>query len=337
MSTTLRAPTITSPSTEAELSRPLPEIRPRLSGRAAVMLALASVTGAVAFLWPLFLRPGALLGSDSLGRTATPFVMAAIMAVVLALLISELSNNDLDVKALAMLGVLTAIGAVVRPLSAGTAGIETVFFLMILAGRVFGPSFGFMLGTLTMFASALMTGGVGTWLPYQMLAAGFVGLFPGLLPRRHPRPGSPGEIVMLGGYGFLSAFLYGYLMDFAFWPFAAGLGAGTQGGFDPDATPLHNIHTFLVVNTVTSLGWNLGRAITNVVLVTLLGHPLLRIMRRTARQGSFRDTGAAEHSSRDAGTGTVTRTGRAGTDPGDPRLPGAEPGTDTPHPSCAES
>ncbi|WP_245725774.1 ECF transporter S component [Propionibacterium cyclohexanicum] len=252
------------------------------------MLALACVTGVLAFFWPLFLRPGALLGSDSSGRTATPFVMAAIMAVVLALLISELSNHELDVKALAMLGVLTAIGAVVRPLSAGTAGIETVFFLMILAGRVFGPSFGFMLGALTMFASALLTGGVGTWLPYQMLGAGFVGLLPGLLPRHHPLPGSRAEIVMLGGYGFVSAFLYGYLMDFAFWPFAAGLGAGTQGGFDPHASPLRNIHTFLVVNTVTSLGWNLGRALTNVVLVTLLGHPLLRIMRRTARVGTFR-------------------------------------------------
>lgn len=293
MSTALSTRRASQPPGDPAPARPLPEIRPRLSMRAAAMLTLASLTGAVAFFWPLFLRPGALLGSDSSGRTATPFVMAAIMAVVLALLVSELSNDGLDVKALAMLGVLTAIGAVVRPLSAGTAGIETVFFLMILAGRVFGPSFGFMLGTLTMFASALMTGGVGTWLPYQMLAAGFVGLFPGLLPRRHPRPGSRTEIVVLGAYGFLSAFLYGYLMDFAFWPFAVGLGAGTQGGFDPAASPLHNIHTFLVVNTVTSLGWNLGRAVTNVVLVTVLGHPLLRIMRRTARQGSFRDAPAS--------------------------------------------
>jgi hypothetical protein len=29
-----------------------------------------------------------------------------------------------------------------RPLGAGTAGIETVFFILVLAGRVFGPASG---------------------------------------------------------------------------------------------------------------------------------------------------------------------------------------------------
>ena len=41
-----------------------------------------------------------------------------------------------------------------------------------------------MLGNTTMFASAILTGGVGPWLPFQMLAAGWVGLGAGVLPRR---------------------------------------------------------------------------------------------------------------------------------------------------------
>ena len=47
-----------------------------------------------------------------------------------------------------------------------------VFFLLILAGRVFGPGFGFVLGVTSLFASALMTAGVGPWLPFQMLVSG---------------------------------------------------------------------------------------------------------------------------------------------------------------------
>ncbi len=269
-----------------ELLRAPGSSRPRMSPRTSLMLVLAAALGLLAFAWPLFLQPGAVLGADSTGATATPFVMAAVLLVVLALLIAELSNDDLDVKALAMLGVLAAVGTAVRPVSAGTAGIETVFVLIILAGRVFGPSFGFMLGTLTMFSSALLTGGVGTWLPYQMLGAGFVGLIPGLLPRKHPRQGSAAEVVMLAIYGVLAGFGYGYLLDFAFWPFTTGLGMSTAG-YDPQASPLHNLHTFFVFNTVTSAGWNLGRALTNAVLITLLAKPLLRIMRRTARQASF--------------------------------------------------
>ena len=105
----------------------------------------------------------------------------------------------MDSKALAMLGVLSAINAALRPLGAGTAGIETVFFLLVLAGRVYGAGFGFVLGCTSLFASALLTAGVGPWLPFQMLCSAWIGLGAGLLPRffrgRSIR-GRP-EIVML--------------------------------------------------------------------------------------------------------------------------------------------
>ena len=90
----------------------------------------------------------------------------------------------MDSRVLAILGVLSAVNAILRVLSAGTAGVEFVFFLLILAGRVFGPGFGFVLGCTSLFASALMTAGVGPWLPYQMLVAAWIGMGAGLLPRR---------------------------------------------------------------------------------------------------------------------------------------------------------
>ena len=81
---------------------------------------------------------------------------------------------------------------------AGTGGVELVFFLLILAGRVFGPGFGFVLGVTSLFASALMTAGVGPWLPFQMLVSAWVGMGAGLLPRRVT---GRAEIAMLAAYG----------------------------------------------------------------------------------------------------------------------------------------
>ena len=165
-----------------------------------------------------------------------------------------------------MLGVLSAIGAALRPLGAGTAGIETSFFLLIVAGRVFGPGFGFVLGSTTLFASALLTGGVGPWLPFQMLAASWVGLGAGLLPPMRGRR----EIAMLAVY-------------------AAVRRDGVRPAHEPvvlavrrwATTPpsrtcrarrsLENLHRLLLYSLATSMGWDVVRAITNVVLILLAG------------------------------------------------------------------
>jgi energy-coupling factor transport system substrate-specific component len=83
----------------------------------------------------------------------------------------------------------------------------------------------------------------------------------------------------------VSAFAYGWLMDFSFWPFA--LGDGTQLSFDPSLPPLQNLHHFVLYNLATSMGWNLGRALTNAVVIALVGPALLRLLRRAARQAHF--------------------------------------------------
>jgi energy-coupling factor transport system substrate-specific component len=243
------------------------------TARARVSVAVAAVAGLLAFCWPLLLTPGAVVSAQ-----LAPLVFAGVLVVVLAVVLAELSAAELDAKTLAMLGVLAAVGTILRPLGAGTAGFELVFFVIILAGRAYGAGFGFILGALTLFTSALITSGAGPWLPYQMLAAGFVGLFAGLLPRLR----GAAEIVLLAGYGMVSAFLYGWLMDFSFWPFA--LGDGTQLSFDPALGPWLNLQRFAWYNLATSMGWNVGRALTNAVLIAALGAPLLRLLRRTGRR-----------------------------------------------------
>lgn len=249
----------------------------RLRPKATAAIALVSVAGLMAFGWPLIVDPGSGIahGGDA------PFVFALLLPLLLAVVLAEIAEGGLGVKAVAMLGVLSAVGAVLRPLGAGSAGIELVFFLLVLAGRVFGPGFGFVLGSTTLFASALITGGVGPWLPYQMLGAAWVGLGAGLLPRARGRA----EIAMLAGYGAFSGLAYGWLLNFSFWPFAVGAGTGLS--FIPGAPAWDNLHRFALFSLATSLGWDLGRALTNAVLITVTGGAVLGALRRAARKAAF--------------------------------------------------
>ena len=251
----------------------------RLDAASAAILGLTTLITLVAFLWPLLVTPSAALDGNSL----SPFVFAALLPLVIGIVVSQLSRGTIDPKSLAMLGVLAALGTLARPLGAGTAGIEFTFVPLILGGRVFGPVFGFLLGSTTMLTSAMLTGGVGPWLPFQMLAASFVSMGAGLLPRR-PR-GGWAEIALLGLYGCVTAFLYGWLVDLSFWPFNVGL--ATELSYVAGASFLENLHRFLLFNLATSMAWNVGRAVTTVVTLVLVGRPLLRILRRTNRKATF--------------------------------------------------
>ncbi|MDQ6641820.1 MAG: ECF transporter S component [Actinomycetota bacterium] len=248
-----------------------------LRPRSATAIVLASVGGLLAFCWPLVVAPDSSLAADG----KAPLVFALLLPLVVAVVLLEISEGGLDPKAVAMLGVLSAVGAALRPLSAGTAGLELVFFLLVLAGRVFGPGFGFVLGATTLFGSALITGGVGPWLPYQMLGAAWVGMFAGLLPRIPRR----WELALLASYGALAGLLYGLLLNLSFWPFGVGVGTGLS--FVPGGSPWTNLHRFLVFSVTTSLGWDLGRALTNVVLILVTGKAVLATLRRAARKAAF--------------------------------------------------
>lgn len=249
----------------------------RLGRRSVAALAVASGTGLIAFCWPLLLVPAGPLGA---GTDAT-LLFALMLPLVLATVLAQVADGGLDSKALAMLGVLSAIGAALRPLGAGMAGLETVFFLLVLAGRALGPGFGFVLGTTTLFASALLTGGVGPWLPFQMMGAAWVGLGAGLLPRASGR----WELLLLAGYAAFAGLAYGLLLNLTFWPFT--LGPRTQLSYSPGAPLLENLHAFALFTLATSLGWDVGRALTNVALVLLAGPAVLAALRRATRRAAF--------------------------------------------------
>ena len=250
-----------------------------LTRRSAAVLGVASAAGLVMLCWPLLVR---LPEGETL---SPPFLFLALLPLVIAVVLAEVSEGGLDPRALAILGVLSACNAVLRGLSAGTAGVELVFFLLILGGRVFGPGFGFALGCTSLFASALVTAGVGPWLPYQMLVSAWVGMGAGLLPRRVT---GRNEIVMLAAYGVVSAYAFGLLMNLSGWPFILGIAVpGHEGALDfvAGAPVEENLKRFAVYTLLTSTGsFDTGRAITTAVAITVLGPAVLTTLRRASRR-----------------------------------------------------
>lgn len=251
----------------------------RLRPRSTVAIAMASFLGFVAFLWPFVVAPGAFSSTET-----PPLMFGALLALVLAVVFAEVADGGIDAKALAMLGVLSAINAALRPLGAGTAGIETVFFILVLAGRVYGAGFGFALGCTSLFASALLTAGVGPWMPYQMFGCAWVGMFAGLLP---PVRGKL-EIAMLAGYGALSGYFFGFMLNLSFWPFS--LDPSSSIAYQPGLSFVEQWHRYLLFDASTSLGWDTGRAVTNVLAIVIAGPAALAAFRRAARRANFQPT-----------------------------------------------
>ncbi|RBM19107.1 ECF transporter S component [Streptomyces sp. PT12] len=263
------------------MSAPARQARPiRLGRRSAAALALVSAVGVVAFGWPLLAsqRSGLAHVSDA------PWLFALLLPLLLAVVVATIADTGLDAKAVAMLGVLAAAGAALRPLGAGTAGLQPMFFLMVLAGRVLGPGFGFVLGGVTMFASALLTGGVGPWMPFQMLALGWVTMGAGLLPGGHALRGR-GELALLAAYGAVSSLGYGLVMNLQGWPYIAGMSSGIS--FVPGDPPGENLTRYLAYVLTTSLGWDIPRALLTAGLILGCGGSVLRALRRATRRAAF--------------------------------------------------
>jgi len=246
--------------------------------RSVAALAVVFVVGVVAFGWPFLIEPGSALDTSHAGDA--PFLFVVLLPLLAAVVLAELTSGRMDAKAVAMLGMLAAVGGALRALGPGTAGLEPSFVVIVLGGRVFGRGFGFVLGAVTLFVGALITGGVGPWLPFQMIAAGWVGFFAGCLPRA----GGRREVWLVAGYAAVVSLAYGLVMNLWFWPFASYAPEVSYVAGDP---LLGNLGRYLLFYLTTSMAWDLGRAGLSSLLVLLAGASLLRALRRAARRAAF--------------------------------------------------
>lgn len=283
------------------------------SVRSMLVLAVVSAIGLAMFTWPLL----ASAESQIAHSADAPVIFAAILGMLVFVVLSEVSAGGLDAKALAVLGVLSALAAALRLFGAGISGFQPMFIVLIIGGRVLGPGFGFALGLISMLGSALLTGGVGPWLPFQMLGAAWLGMGAGLLPPFRGRS----EVVLLALYGTVGGILYGFLLNMWFWPFLTGTDSAIS--FVPGDPVLDNLTRFLAFSVITSLGFDIPRAIGIVVIILLAGGPMLRTLRRATRRASF---GATPTFNPVSESRQVTpSTGSTGSGNSDPPPPGPDP------------
>jgi energy-coupling factor transport system substrate-specific component len=247
--------------------------------RRTAALVVVNVVGVLAFLWP-FILPLAP-GVNEQHRVDGPVILLALLGSLGLLLFVELGHGGLGPKTVALLGVLGAAMVALR-LPGFVAGFSAMFIVVLVAGNAFGPSFGWLLGAIGTFASGLFVGGLGPWLPFQMVAVGWVGMGAGLLPRGGPWPR---RVAALAAYGFVVGYAFGAVMNLWSWPFIAGTSAL---GWDPNAGASSNLRHYAAYYVATSLAWDTFRAVGNAAMVLVLGRPLLATLDRAARRMRIR-------------------------------------------------
>jgi len=261
----------------ADLARSATGFRIPRAASAAASFALLNLAGLVAYLYPFLFasatRPG---GQWFAHNNDGPLIMAAIASLCLVLLVSEMTEGRLNSKSLAALGVLAALAAVLRTVTL-PAGANLYFFLVIVGAYVFGARMGFLLGVLSFFLSALVTAGVGPWLPFQMFASGWLGLSAGalrpLLAGRGPRH----ELAVLAGFGLIWGFVFGAITNLWAWPFFV---SGPDISYEPGLGLAETLRRYWNYYLLTSFGWDLMRSLANIIVILAVGGPLLRALKR---------------------------------------------------------
>jgi energy-coupling factor transport system substrate-specific component len=248
---------------------------------ANVVILVASLVGISGFLYP-FMLPAVAQGEESRARAGdAPFMLAIVTVLCLVATVVELDRGDTRAgaasKTVALLGSLVAIDATLR-LVPTFLGASPIFILIVLTGFTFGPALGFQMGTLTLLLSGFITGGVGPWLPYQMLGAGWIGMTAGWLP--HPAA-RRARLLLLAAFGAVWGLAFGAILNLWFWPVTApGMGADAGLYWRPGLDLAESVHRYLSFYAVTSLGYDLFRAAGNAVLILLFGGPVLVVLER---------------------------------------------------------
>jgi energy-coupling factor transport system substrate-specific component len=256
-----------------------------------LVYALSLGMGVVALLYPFLLAAVETASPETARAGDSTLLLFVLLGLCFAALLVEVQGQAVSAKHIALLGMLVAINSVLRFVEVGIpgpGGFSPVFVLIVLTGYVYGGRFGFLLGALTMLVSALITGGVGPWLPAQMFTAGWVGLSAPLArPLVRAAGGSEGsrrEVVALALFGGLWGLVYGMVINLWFWPFMSGPASQYyQAGLGLAAV----IQRYAAFYLATSLLWDSMAMLGNGLLLLAFGRPALRALRRFRQRFDF--------------------------------------------------
>ena len=156
----------------------------------------------------LLLVPAVLAACAALGLEQAAALTLLVVLAVIVVFLGGYERSRPGLRQVMPTVVLAALAATGRIVFAPIPDFTPVSAICILAGACLGRRDGFMVGALAALSSNFFFG-QGPWTPWQMYAWGLVGYLAGvledagLLKRR--------GVVLV--YGFLSAMLYGLLLN----------------------------------------------------------------------------------------------------------------------------
>ena len=243
-------------------------------------LVAVSILGAALFIWPF-----------AVSSAPAPVVALSLALGTLAALAAvETAMRRLDARRFALLAAIAGIDAALRlVLVTGAGGFSPIFFLILATGYVYGPSFGFLCGATSLLASAVATGGIGPWLPYEMFGCGWTGAAAGIAGLG--RSSTPGirDIAVLAVVSVVAGYAYGALLDV--WDWTTFYRGSPSFGFLPGAGTAVLLQRFGRFYLATSAVWDTFRAAGDALAVIVLGLPVLAALARVRSRLTFTVTG----------------------------------------------
>ena len=221
--------------------------------------------GVFLLLIPATLYLGAKLPGRSFYITGTLIIIELMLPFFLMF-----EGRKPQARELVLVAVLCAIAVAGRVLIP-FPNVKAVYAVIILSGIAFGPETGFIVGSITAFASNFFYS-QGPYTPWQMMAYGAGGMLAGFLFRKGRLPRDP---VVMGVFGFCTViFWIGPLLDCS--------------------------HVFLMLTRITpaaviatlfsGLYANIPLAVTTLMVLLLFGKPFLRILDRVKTKYGILDT-----------------------------------------------
>jgi energy-coupling factor transport system substrate-specific component len=189
-----------------------------------------------------------------------------ILLIILLIIFYVFEKKKTSIKEISLIATMAGLAGISRVPFAPLPNIQPTTFLIIVSGWVFGPIFGFMVGSVSVIVSNLFLGH-GPWTPWQMLAWGMAGFMSGIIGRGNTNPPK----LFLALYGFVWGFLYDYIMNL--WNFIAFVYP-------------HTLSSFIAVYSF-SFYFDLMHAVSNYIFLYFFGHEIINILSRFKQKLSY--------------------------------------------------
>ena len=196
------------------------------------------------------------------------WALLSVVIIALALLAFfwRFEIKGVTSKEIALIATLASLAAISRVPFAVLPGVQPTTFIVMMAGYVFGPQTGCMVGAIAALVANFFLG-QGPWTPWQMFGWGLCGLSAGLLAGGQKEFSLSIFAILAGLWGYL----FGWIMNVWHWV-----------GFIYPLT----LETFLVTY-LTSFTFDTFHAAGNVVFAVLLGKSFYQILTRFRKKMLF--------------------------------------------------